>query len=49
MGRLELNLRIKPTLKLLRDRPDLLSVPVAINQVCSIAFMSDALAAKPEK
>ena len=30
---LELNLRIKPRLRLLRDRPEPLSVPVAINQV----------------
>ena len=40
---LELNLRIKPKLRLLRDRPDPLSVPVAINQVWSMDFMSDAL------
>ena len=40
---LELNLRIKPRLRLLRDRPEPLSVPVAINQVWSMDFMSDAL------
>ena len=40
---LELNLRIKPRLRLLRDRPEPPSVPVAINQVWSMAFMSDAL------
>ena len=39
---LELNLRIKPRLRLLRDRPEPLSVPVAINQVWSMDFMSDA-------
>ena len=41
---LELDLRIKPRLRLLRDRPDPLSVPVAVNQVWSMDFMSDALA-----
>lgn len=41
---LELNLRIRPRLRLLRERPDPLSVPVAINQVWSMDFMSDALA-----
>ncbi|EED35968.1 integrase, catalytic region [Luminiphilus syltensis NOR5-1B] len=40
---LELNLRIKPKQRLLRDRPDPLSVPVAINQVWLMDFMSDAL------
>ena len=40
---LELNLRIKPRRRIQRDRPDELSVPVAINQVWSIDFMSDSL------
>jgi putative transposase len=41
---LELNLRIRPKRRIKRDKPDALSVPVAINQVWSIDFMSDALA-----
>lgn len=41
---LELNLRIKPRTRVHRARPEPLSVPVAINQVWSIDFMSDALA-----
>jgi len=41
---LELNLRIKPKLRLVRDKPDPLSVPVAINQVWSMDFMCDTLA-----
>lgn len=41
---LELNLRIKPKRRLKRDKPDALSVPVAINQVWSVDFMSDGLA-----
>jgi putative transposase len=40
---LELNLRIKPKRRIKRDKPDALSVPVAINQVWSMDFMSDAL------
>ena len=42
---LELNLRIKPKPKrrIKRDKPDALSVPVAMNQVWSMDFMSDAL------
>jgi putative transposase len=40
---LELNLRIKPRRRIKRDKPDALSVPVAINQVWSVDFMSDAL------
>ena len=40
---LELNLRIRPTRRIKRDKPDALSVPVAINQVWSLDFMSDAL------
>jgi putative transposase len=41
---LELNLRIRPKRRIKRDKPDALSVPVAINQVWSVDFMSDALA-----
>ena len=41
---LELNLRIRPKRRIKRDKPDALSVPVAMNQVWSIDFMSDALA-----
>lgn len=40
---LELNLRIKPRRRLKRDKPEALSVPVAINQVWSMDFMSDTL------
>lgn len=40
---LELNLRIKPRRRIIRDRPDALSVPTAINQVWSMDFMSDSL------
>jgi len=40
---LELNLRIKPKRRIKRDKPDALSVPVAIYQVCSMDFMSDSL------
>lgn len=41
---LELNLRIKPRKRLKRDKPDVLSVPIAKNQVWSMDFMSDSLA-----
>ncbi len=41
---LELNLQIKPKKRIVRERPEPLSVPKAINQVWSIDFMSDALA-----
>ena len=41
---LELNLRIKPKRRIKRDKPDALSVPVAVNQVWSMDFMSDSLA-----
>lgn len=41
---LELNLRIKPKRRLKRDKPDALSVPLAMNQVWSMDFMSDSLA-----
>ena len=42
--KLELNLRIKPRRRLKRAHPDKLSVPIAINQVWSMDFMSDSLA-----
>lgn len=41
---LELNLRIKPRKRLKRDKPDVLSVPIAKNQVWSMDFVSDSLA-----
>jgi len=40
---LELNLRIKPRRRIQRERPDELSVPIALNQVWSMDFMSDSL------
>jgi putative transposase len=40
---LELNLRIKPRKRLLRDKPQPLSVPPGINQVWSMDFMHDQL------
>jgi putative transposase len=40
---LELNLRIKPRKRLKRDKPDALSVPISMNQVWSMDFMSDSL------
>ena len=40
---LALNLRIKPKSRLKRDKPDALSVPLEINEVWSIDFMSDSL------
>ena len=40
---LELNLRIKPRRRIQRDKPDVLSVPKAINQVWTMDFMSDSL------
>ena len=40
---LELNLRIKPRRRIVRDRPDPLRVPTAFNQVWSMDFMSDSL------
>jgi len=36
---LELNLRIKPRERLVRDKPEVLAMPQAINQVWSMAFM----------
>ena len=40
---LELNLRIKPRKRIVRERPESLAVPEAINQVCSMDFMRDQL------
>jgi putative transposase len=40
---LELNLRIKPRKRLVRDKPQRLSVPLAINEVWSMDFMHDQL------
>lgn len=41
---LELNLRIKPKKRLVREKPQPLAVPDAINQVRSMDFMHDQLA-----
>ena len=40
---LELNLRIKPRRRLVRDKPEQLAVPHAINEVWSMDFMHDQL------
>lgn len=40
---LELNLRIKPKKRLIREKPDALAVPSAINQCWSMDFMHDQL------
>jgi putative transposase len=40
---LELNLRIKPRKRLVREKPEPLSVPTEINQVWSMDFMHDQL------
>jgi len=40
---LELNLRIKPRRRIKSDKPEALSVPMAINQTWSMDFMSDTL------
>ena len=40
---LELNLRIKPRKRLVREKPEALTVPQAINQVSSMDFMHDQL------
>ena len=40
---LELNLRIKPKNRLIREKPDPLSVPEAINECWSMDFMHDQL------
>ena len=41
---LELNLRIKPKKRLVREKPEPLSVPTSINQCWSMDFMHDQLA-----
>ena len=40
---LELNLRIKPRKRLVREKPEALTVPIAMNQVWSMDFMHDQL------
>ena len=40
---LELNLRIKPRKRLIREKPEALAVPQGINQVWSMDFMHDKL------
>lgn len=40
---LELNLRIKPRKRLVREKPEVLAVPAAINEVWSMDFMHDQL------
>jgi putative transposase len=40
---LELNLRIKPKKRLVRERPEPLAVPLAINETWSVDFMHDQL------
>jgi putative transposase len=40
---LELNLRIKPKKRLVREKPEPLAVPAAINQCWSMDFMHDSL------
>jgi len=40
---LELNLRIKPKKRLIREKPELLAVPEAVNQSWSMDFMHDQL------
>ena len=40
---LELNLRIKPKKRMVREKPEALAVPEAINQVWSMDFMHDQL------
>ena len=40
---LELNLRIKPRKRLVREKPKALSIPLAINEVWSMDFMHDQL------
>jgi transposase InsO family protein len=44
MKELELNLRIKPKKRLIREKPQVLTVPAAINDVWSIDFVHDQLA-----
>ena len=40
---MELNLRIKPRKRLVREKPATLAVPEAINQVRTMDFMHDKL------
>ncbi len=40
---LELNLRIKPKKRMVREKPAVLTVPESINQVWSLDFMHDQL------
>jgi len=40
---LELNMRIKPKKRLIREKPETLATPVAINQCWSMDFMHDQL------
>jgi putative transposase len=40
---LELNLRIKPRKRLVREKPEELTVPDAVNKVWSMDFMHDQL------
>ena len=40
---LELNLRIKPKIRIKREKPDALMTPVEVNQLWSMDFMSDNL------
>lgn len=40
---LELNLRIKPRKRIVREKPEALAVPEAINQCWSMDFMHDQL------
>jgi putative transposase len=40
---LELNLRIRPKKRMVREKPEVLTVPQAVNQVWSVDFMHDQL------
>ena len=44
---LELNLRIKPRKRLVREQPEPLAVPTALNESWSMDFMHDQLADQP--
>ena len=43
LQRVGLNLRIRPRKRLIRDKPEALTVPLEINQVWSMDFMHDQL------
>ena len=43
LQRVGLNLRIKPRKRLIREKPEALTVPLEINQAWSIDFMHDQL------